>query len=168
MGLDRLDDHDYPVLTVGEAATLLGVQPAFLRSLDKAGLVRPLRSHGGHRRYSRRQLEHAAKVRSLFDQGHTLASAARVLSLEDDLETARDERDLAHQQRDEAREQRDRAYQQRDEAREQRDRAYQQRDKARQQRDEAYRELDEISDGRAAATRRSVAPPPEPTTLPPS
>ena len=154
MGLDRLDDHDYPVLTVGEAATLLGVQPAFLRSLDKAGLVRPLRSHGGHRRYSRRQLEHAAKVRSLFDQGHTLASAARVLSLEDDLETARDERDLAHQQRDEAREQRDRAYQQ--------------RDKARQQRDEAYRELDEISDGRAAATRRSVAPPPEPTTLPPS
>lgn len=154
MGLDRLDDHDYPVLTVGEAATLLGVQPAFLRSLDKAGLVRPLRSHGGHRRYSRRQLEHAAKVRALFDQGHTLASAAQVLSLEDDLETARDERDLA--------------YQQRDEAREQRDRAYRQRDQARQQRDEAYRELDEISDGRAAATRRSVTPPPEPTTLPPS
>ncbi len=129
MALDQLDDHDYPALTVGEAATLLGVQPAFLRNLDKAGVVCPQRSHGGHRRYSRRQLAQAARIRKLFDQGHTLASAAQVLSLEDDLELARDERDRAHQQRDEAREQRD-------QAREQRDQAY-------RQRDEAYRQLDQ-------------------------
>ena len=31
---DRLDDPDFPALTMSQAADLLGVQPAFLRSLD--------------------------------------------------------------------------------------------------------------------------------------
>ena len=38
---------------MGLAAGLLGVQPAFLRSLDAAGLLTPGRSVGGQRRYSR-------------------------------------------------------------------------------------------------------------------
>lgn len=36
-GLDQLDDGDYPAFTMGQAAQLLGVQAAFLRSLDVAG-----------------------------------------------------------------------------------------------------------------------------------
>jgi MerR family transcriptional regulator/heat shock protein HspR len=147
MGLDQLDDHDYPALAVGQAAELLGVQAAFLRSLDNAGVVQPQRSHGGHRRYSRRQLARAARMRELFDQGHTLASAAQVLTLENDLELARAERDRAHQQRNDAREERDRAYRQRDEAR--------------QQRDQAYRQLDQAFDGGPGAPRGSVAPRPD-------
>ena len=55
-GVSRLDDEDYPAVTMGQAAELLEVQPAFLRSLDAAGVVTPHRSGGGHRRYSRRQL----------------------------------------------------------------------------------------------------------------
>ncbi|HEY4023088.1 MAG TPA: MerR family transcriptional regulator [Pseudonocardiaceae bacterium] len=89
MGVSRLDDQDYPALTMGQAAELLGVQPAFLRSLDAAGVVTPQRSGGGHRRYSRRQLELAARVRELFDEGMTLESAARVLRLQDQLTDAR-------------------------------------------------------------------------------
>jgi DNA-binding transcriptional MerR regulator len=46
----------------------LGVQAAFLRSLDVAGVVAPQRSDGGHRRYSRRQLEVARRMRELFDR----------------------------------------------------------------------------------------------------
>jgi DNA-binding transcriptional MerR regulator len=149
MGLDQLDDLDYPALTVGKAAELLGVQPAFLRSLDSAGVVRPERSAGGHRRYSRRQLARAARMRELFDQGHSLTSAAQVLALEDDLEQARDERDRAHRQRDEAREQRD-------EARQQRDRAYRQRDEAREERDQAYRQLDRVRVEVEAARRTTT------------
>jgi hypothetical protein len=34
---DKLEDQDYPAYTMGRAADLLGVQPAFLRSLDAAG-----------------------------------------------------------------------------------------------------------------------------------
>ena len=87
--LDALDDPDYPAYTTGRAAEVLGVRQAFLRSLDAAGAVRPARSAGGRRRYSRRQLAFAARVRELLDQGHTLAAARRILTLEDDLATER-------------------------------------------------------------------------------
>jgi len=89
MGIGRLDDHDYPAVTMGQAAELLGVQPAFLRSLDAADVLHPVRSTGGHRRYSRRQLEYAARIRILFDQGITLEAAYRILTLEDELAAAR-------------------------------------------------------------------------------
>lgn len=137
MGLSQLDDDDYPSYTVGQASEVLQVQPAFLRSLDAAGLISPSRSHGGHRRYSRRQLVLAQRVQELISQGHTMASAKQVIALEDDLRRVEDERDRAHVQRDEARDQRDLAYQQRDEARDQRDHAFRQRDEAREERDHA-------------------------------
>ena len=57
MESDSSTTANYPAVTMGQAAELLGVQPAFLRSLDAAGILRPHRSDGGHRRYSRRQLE---------------------------------------------------------------------------------------------------------------
>jgi hypothetical protein len=57
----KLDDQDYPAYTMGLAAELLGVQPAFLRSLDAAGLLTPGRSAGGQRRYSRAELTLANK-----------------------------------------------------------------------------------------------------------
>jgi MerR family transcriptional regulator/heat shock protein HspR len=88
-GVSRLDDQDYPAVTMGQAAELLGVQPAFLRSLDAAGVLTPQRSGGGHRRYSRRQLVLAARLRELFDQGMTLDAAARIVGLQDELDTAR-------------------------------------------------------------------------------
>jgi MerR family transcriptional regulator, heat shock protein HspR len=89
-GVGRLDDRNYPAVTMGQAAELLGVQPAFLRSLDAAGILRPHRSDGGHRRYSRRQLEMATRIRGLIDQGVTVESAARILDLEDRLAAAND------------------------------------------------------------------------------
>jgi MerR family transcriptional regulator, heat shock protein HspR len=52
-------------------------------------VVSPQRTEGGRRRYSRRQLAFAARVRELFDQGHTLAAARRILALEDDLTAER-------------------------------------------------------------------------------
>ena len=67
MGVERLDDTDYPALTIGQAADLIGVAPAFLRSLDAADLLHPYRSGGGQRRYSRRQVEFAARVRHQID-----------------------------------------------------------------------------------------------------
>ena len=88
-GVSRLDDEDYPAVTMGQAAELLEVQPAFLRSLDAAGVVTPHRSGGGHRRYSRRQLATAARMRALFDDGLNLDAAARIVALQDQLQAAR-------------------------------------------------------------------------------
>jgi DNA-binding transcriptional MerR regulator len=91
--LHRLDDPDFPALTMSQAADLLGVQAAFLRSLDTSGFLRPTRSPGGHRRYSRAQLALAARMRSLLDDGHSLASAETILGLQDELATARADAD---------------------------------------------------------------------------
>ena len=88
-GVGKLDDQDYPAVTMGQAAELLGVQPAYLRSLDAAGVLKPQRSGGGHRRYSRRQLELAARMRALFDEGMDLGAATRIVGLQDELDTAR-------------------------------------------------------------------------------
>lgn len=89
-GVSRLDDEDYPAVTMGQAAELLEVQPAFLRSLDAAGVLTPYRSGGGHRRYSRRQLAVAARMRALFDEGLTLDAAARIVTLQNELDVARE------------------------------------------------------------------------------
>ena len=85
----RLDDPDYPACTTGRAAEALGVRQAFLRSLDAVGVVRPQRTAGSRRQYTRRQLALAARVRELLDQGHTLAAARRILALEDALAAER-------------------------------------------------------------------------------
>ncbi len=89
----RLDDPDYPALTMSQAAELLGVQAAFLRSLDGSGVLQPYRSAGGHRRYSRHQLALAARVRELLDDGHSLASAGTIVGLQDELASARADAD---------------------------------------------------------------------------
>lgn len=100
--LDKLDDPAYPAFTIGQAANLLGVQQAFLRNLDSAGIVKPERSEGGHRRYSRRQLETVVRMRDLLDEGHNLASAAQILGLENELAAAHDEITDLREQLDQA------------------------------------------------------------------
>jgi DNA-binding transcriptional MerR regulator len=85
---DRLDDDDYPAYTMGRAAEMIGTTPAFLRAIGEARLITPLRSNGGHRRYSRYQLRIAARARELVDQGTPIDAACRIVILEDQLEEA--------------------------------------------------------------------------------
>ncbi|MEU4689860.1 MerR family transcriptional regulator [Actinoplanes sp. NPDC023714] len=85
---DRLDDDDYPAYTMGRAAEIVGASQDFLRRLGEAKLITPLRSAGGHRRYSRYQLRLAARAREMVDQGTALEAACRIIVLEDQLEEA--------------------------------------------------------------------------------
>jgi DNA-binding transcriptional MerR regulator len=85
---DRFDDDEYPAYTMGRAAELIGATPAFLRALGEAGLITPLRSEGGHRRYSRNQLRVAARARDLVGQGTPVEAACRIVTLEDCLDEA--------------------------------------------------------------------------------
>ena len=91
--VSRLDDPHFPALTMSQAAELLGVQAAFLRSLDIGGVLEPHRSPGGHRRYSRHQLALAARLRGLLDDGHSLASAETIVGLQDELASVRADAD---------------------------------------------------------------------------
>jgi DNA-binding transcriptional MerR regulator len=85
---DRFDDDDFPAYTMGRAAEMIGATPAFLRALGEARLITPLRSEGGHRRYSRYQLRIAQRARELVDQGTPVEAACRIIILEDQLEEA--------------------------------------------------------------------------------
>ena len=85
---DRIDDDDYPAYTMGRAAEMLGTTQGFLRAIGEAGLITPLRSEGGHRRYSRYQLRIAARARELVDHGTPIEAACRIVILEDQLEEA--------------------------------------------------------------------------------
>ncbi|MDI5966828.1 MerR family transcriptional regulator [Streptomyces sp. SL13] len=85
---NRIDDDDYPAYTMGRAAEMLGTTQGFLRAIGAARLITPLRSEGGHRRYSRYQLRIAARARQLVDQGTPIDAACRIIILEDQLDEA--------------------------------------------------------------------------------
>ncbi|GAB3171317.1 hypothetical protein GCM10027162_12410 [Streptomyces incanus] len=74
---------------MGRAAHMLGTTPGFLRAIGEARLITPLRSKGGHCRYSRYQLRIAARARELVDHGTPIEAACRIVILEDRLEEAR-------------------------------------------------------------------------------
>jgi len=85
---DMFGDDDYPAYTMGRTADVLGTTPAFLRAVGEAELITPLRSEGGHRRYSRGQLRIAARARELVDQGTPIEAACRIIDLENRLDDA--------------------------------------------------------------------------------
>ncbi len=76
------EDEDLPLYTVGQVSGMLEVQQAFLRRLDEFDVVRPSRSDGGQRRYSRREVVTVQYVVQLTGQGMTLAGIRRILELE--------------------------------------------------------------------------------------
>ena len=88
-----LDDENMPLFTVGQVAEMLEVQQAFLRRLDEFQVVRPSRSAGGQRRYSRSEMIVVRYVVQLIDDGMTLAAVRRVLELESQVRELEAERD---------------------------------------------------------------------------
>ena len=74
-----------PLFTVSQAATMLDMQPAFIRRLDTEGVVCPARSAGGQRRYSRVELDHIAARDALMGEGMTLVGAQRIIELENEV-----------------------------------------------------------------------------------
>jgi DNA-binding transcriptional MerR regulator len=88
-----LDDENLPLFTVGQVAAMLEIQQAFLRRLDEHQVVRPSRSAGGQRRYTRNEITVVQYVVALVDDGMTLSGIRRVLQLEARVKTLEAERD---------------------------------------------------------------------------
>ena len=88
-----LDDESMPFYTIGQVAQILGLQPAALRRLDEQEIVRPSRSDGGQRRYSRREVERLREVMQLTGDGVTLAGVREVLALRKRVSDLEDELD---------------------------------------------------------------------------
>ncbi len=93
MPLSPLDDEDAPMFTVGQVASMLKVQQAFLRRVDDQRVVSPQRSAGGQRRYSRSEIGHIQQVVIMMGEGMTLPAIRRIIELEHRLAQVTRERD---------------------------------------------------------------------------
>lgn len=78
-----LTNPDVPLFSVGQVSQLLGIAPAALRRLDQQGAMRPGRSDGNQRRYSRRQIQRIQRLTQLLGEGLPIAAAHRIAELED-------------------------------------------------------------------------------------
>ena len=76
------DSEQAPLFSVGQVASMLGVQQAFLRRLDSHDVVSPARSDGQQRRYSRLDISQLQEAMGLIDEGLTLGGVRRVLALQ--------------------------------------------------------------------------------------
>src|SRR5215217_2959672 len=88
MNSAALNDSAYPGYAMGAATDAIGVTPAFLRAAEAAGLFQAHRSDGGHRRYSRDDLERADRARQLVADGVRMDAAVRIVTLEYQLAAA--------------------------------------------------------------------------------
>lgn len=75
-------DPDEGVYVISVAAELLGVHPQTLRGYERQGLLKPTRTPGGTRLYSRADMARARRVLELTAEGLTLTGAAKVIALE--------------------------------------------------------------------------------------
>lgn len=71
-------------LLISVAARHLGMHPQTLRKYERLGLVRPARTHGSMRVYSRQELERLRVIKHLVDEaGVNLAGVQRLLEVAD-------------------------------------------------------------------------------------
>ncbi len=76
------DDEDEPLFVISIAAKMVGMHAQSLRSYERLGLVRPSRSRGRLRLYSRADIERLLHIQRLVnDLGVNLAGAEVVIRL---------------------------------------------------------------------------------------
>jgi MerR family transcriptional regulator/heat shock protein HspR len=87
------------VFVISVAAQLAGMHPQTLRQYDRLGLVTPVRTGGGGRRYSARDVELLREVQRLSqEEGVNLAGIKRVIELENQVSALQDRvAELSHQ-----------------------------------------------------------------------
>src|ERR1700759_5584135 len=91
--MERFEDENVPLYTVGQVAEMLAVKQAFLRRVDDLRVVSPQRSAGGQRRYTRYELRVIQQVVSMADEGIPLQAIRRIIELERQLAVVTRERD---------------------------------------------------------------------------
>jgi MerR family transcriptional regulator/heat shock protein HspR len=77
-------DLDRGLFSISVAAELAGLHPQTLRIYEREGLLDPVRSAGGTRRYSRRDIDRLAEICSLTADGLNLAGIRRVLQMQEE------------------------------------------------------------------------------------
>jgi MerR family transcriptional regulator, heat shock protein HspR len=76
------NDLDQGLFSISVAAQLAGPHPQTLRIYERSGLVDPVRTAGGTRRYSRNDVARLQEICVLAGDGLNLAGIRRVLALQ--------------------------------------------------------------------------------------
>ncbi len=79
------------VYVISVFAELAGVHPQTLRNYERSGLLSPQRTSGGSRRFSDEDLVALRRIQELTSEGVNLEGVKRLMALESELETLRDE-----------------------------------------------------------------------------
>jgi MerR family transcriptional regulator, heat shock protein HspR len=83
------DERERALYVISVAAELAGVHPQTLRMYERKGLIRPQRTTGNTRRYSRADIEIVRLIQELTrEQGMNLAGVEMVITLREELERA--------------------------------------------------------------------------------
>jgi len=82
---------DQAVYVISVAAELTGMHPQTLRIYERKGLLDPSRTSGGSRRFSESDLARLRHIQELTATGLNLEGVRRVLQLEAEVTTLRDE-----------------------------------------------------------------------------
>jgi len=86
-GEEQAEDFGMPAFFIGVVAEITGAHPQTLRNYERIGLLRPGRSSGDVRMYSRRDVERVRRIRRLTqDLGVNLAGVEVILNLTEKLE----------------------------------------------------------------------------------
>ncbi|WP_259916060.1 heat shock protein transcriptional repressor HspR [Corynebacterium sanguinis] len=86
------NDQEYYVISV--AAELTGMHAQTLRTYDRMGLVTPMRTSGGGRRYSRRDISLLRRIQYLSqEEGVNLAAIKTIIELTSQIEQLQEEND---------------------------------------------------------------------------
>jgi MerR family transcriptional regulator/heat shock protein HspR len=76
-----------PVYVISVFAEIAGVHPQTLRNYERSGLLNPLRTSGGSRRFSEADLEALRRIQELTHVGVNLEGVKRIMALEAELAT---------------------------------------------------------------------------------
>ena len=77
-------DMDHGLFGISVAAELAGLHPQTLRIYEREGLLQPVRSAGGTRRYSRNDVLRLQQICALTGEGLNVAGIRRVLQLQEE------------------------------------------------------------------------------------
>ena len=77
-------DMDRGLFGISVAAELAGLHPQTLRLYEREGLLQPVRSAGGTRRYSRNDVLRLQEICALSGEGLNMAGIRRVLQLQEE------------------------------------------------------------------------------------
>ncbi len=77
-------DLDRGLFSISVAAELTGLHPQTLRIYEREGLLEPVRSPGGTRRYSQNDIRRLQEICALTSDGLNVAGIRRVLQLQEE------------------------------------------------------------------------------------